>query len=195
MAFAILRPVRPSDLPRLLEIYTPYVRDSAVTFEYEVPSLAEFTARVDEISSQYPYLVCEQDGFVAGYAYAHRHMVRAAYQWNAELSIYLDETFQGRGLGSRLYASLLETLEQMNVRNVYGCVTLPNPKSGRLHEKLGFRLAGIWPHSGYKLGMWHDVGWFEKSLGPGVGRSPAPFRPIGSLPVGPAVPVFNTRSC
>ena len=79
-----------SDAERLLEIYSPYVIETAITFEYDVPSVEEFRGRIEDISSEYPYIVCTYKDEIIGYAYAHRHMERAAYQWNAELSIYLD---------------------------------------------------------------------------------------------------------
>lgn len=183
MKNAVLRPVRAGDAARLLEVYAPYVTNTAVTFEYEVPTPEEFGARVRAISADYPYLVCEADGVVRGYAYAHRQMERAAYQWNAELSIYLAREARGAGLGTSLYGALLALLERMGVRNAYGGVTLPNAASQRLHEKLGFALSGVWRHSGYKLGAWRDVGWFERPLGVAeADAKPAPLRSVREIP-------------
>lgn len=182
MKSIVLRPVREGDTARLLDIYAPYVTDTVITFEYEVPTLAEFGSRVRSISADYPYLVCEMDGVVVGYAYAHRQMERAAYQWNAELSVYLDQKARGYGLGTALYGALLELLAQMGVRNAYGCVTLPNDASRNLHEKLGFVLSGVWRHSGFKRGAWHDVGWFERSVGTAAGAVPTPLRSIRAVP-------------
>lgn len=135
------------------------------------------------ISADYPYLVCTVDNLVAGYAYAHRHMERAAYQWNAELSIYLAPRFRGAGLGTALYTALIEILRQMHVRNAYGCVTLPNEGSAGLHKSMGFSLLGIFHHTGYKLGAWHDVGWFERPVCQGS-EAPLPLLSVQNIPDG-----------
>ena len=174
------RLVRSEDVPEILSIYATYVRDTAVTFEYEPPSLAEFQRRVADIFAEYPYVVCRSGQRVIGYAYAHRHMERAAYQWNAELSVYLDRNFHSCGIGRRLYEILIEILRLQNVKNVYGGVTSPNEKSERLHEALGFARLGTYHNAGYKCGGWHDVSWFEKSIGE-HGDEPAPFAPIQTL--------------
>ena len=149
----------------LLDIYAPYIRDTAITFEYDVPTAEEFAARIADILKTHPYLVCEQDGKPAGYAYAHRIRERAAYDWAAELSIYLAPEAQGQGVGTALYRCLVDLLAMQNLRILYGCVTLPNGKSQKLHEKLGFSLVGVWHGSGWKRNGWHDVGWFEKRIG------------------------------
>lgn len=161
----MIRLATEKDAPALLEIYAPYVKDTAITFEYEVPAAEEFAARIREIASFYPYLVCEIDGQPAGYAYAHRHMSRAAYQWDAELSVYLKKEACGHGLGPALYTALMDLLTLQHVRNFYACITVPNERSQRMHTALGFQDAGLWPHSGYKLGQWHDVAWYEKTAG------------------------------
>lgn len=175
------RLVRSEDVPEILSIYAPYVRDTAVTFEYEPPSLAEFQRRVADIFAEYPYVVCRSGQRVIGYAYAHRHMERAAYQWNAELSIYLDRGYTARGLGKKLYGLLMEILRMQGVRTVYGIVTVPNEKSEGLHLSMGFRRVGTCRSTGYKSGAWHDVAWFEKPIAP-YEDGPAPFLPIRELP-------------
>lgn len=161
----IIRTATEADASELLRIYAPYVEGTPVTFECEVPTLEEFTGRLRDILSGYPYLAAEVDGRIVGYAYAHQHQERAAYQWNAELSVYLDGDFIGGGLGSALYGHLMDILRVQNIRNVYGCVTLPNPASERLHTKFGFRTVGVFERTGYKLGRWHDVIWYEKAIG------------------------------
>ena len=113
----------------------------------------------------YPYLICEIDGIAAGYAYAHRYKERAAYQWDAELSVYLREGCERRGIGQAFYTALMEILKEQHVRNVYGIVTSPNPPSEALHAAMGFRLAGVSLKTGYKLGKWIDVSCFERPLG------------------------------
>ncbi len=160
-----IREAAGSDAAALLDIYAPYIRDTAITFEYDVPTAEEFAARIADILKTHPYLVCEQDGKPAGYAYAHRIRERPAYDWAAELSIYLAPEAQGQGVGTALYRCLVDLLAMQNLRILYGCVTLPNGKSQKLHEKLGFSLVGVWHGSGWKRNGWHDVGWFEKRIG------------------------------
>lgn len=160
-----LRQTHPEDAEAILEIYAPYIRNTSITFEYEVPSLSEFRERMEGIMEGYPYLICEIDGAVAGYAYAHRYKERAAYQWDAELSVYLREGYERRGIGQAFYTALMEILKEQHVRNVYGIVTSPNPPSEALHAAMGFRLAGVSLKTGYKLGKWIDVSCFERSLG------------------------------
>ena len=172
-----IREAVPGDAPALLDIYAPYIRDTVITFEYDVPTAEKFAARIEETAAAHPYLVCERDGQIIGYAYAHRIRERAAYDWAAELSIYLAPEAQGQGVGTALYRCLIDLLEQQRLRILYGCVTLPNEKSQKLHEKLGFSLVGVWHGSGWKFDGWHDVGWFEKRLG---GDGPA--QPVAAFP-------------
>ncbi|MDO5532920.1 GNAT family N-acetyltransferase [Sutterella sp.] len=154
----------PSDAPALLNIYAEYI-DTAITFEYTLPSVEEFAGRLLNMSSFYPYIVAEDDeGNPLGYAYAHRHMERAAYQWNVELSIYLKRSAIGQGLGLRLYNALMDILKLMGIRSVFGCVTSPNPPSDSLHAKLGFDKVGEYRLSGWKNGQWHTVTWYQKHL-------------------------------
>ena len=175
-----LRMAEEADGAELLSIYRQYI-DTPVTFEYTLPTRQEFETRIREITSQYPYLLWEDAGKAIGYAYAHRQMGREAYQWNAELSIYLDPSFTSRGLGKKLYLALMALLKKQGVRTVYGGVTIPNEKSERLHRGLGFGCLGIYHHTGYKCGAWHDVAWFEKGIAPYT-LEPAPFVPIGKIP-------------
>ena len=159
-----LRFASKQDAPRLLELYRPYVEKTNITFEYEVPTVGDFEHRIAEISSFYPYLICEQGDRIIGYAYAHQQAERAAYQWNSELSVYLDNTCLQRGIGKVLYSALIELVRMQQFCNVYGCITSPNPPSEHLHEKMGFQRIGVFRDTGYKLGRWHDVVWYEKSL-------------------------------
>lgn len=154
------------DAEKILAIYAPYVKNTAVSFEYEAPTPAAFRQRMEGIMAFYPYLVWEEEGEILGYAYAHRHQERKAYQWNAELSIYLHPDATRRGLGSKLCLALLDLLRLQGVKTAYSCVTLPNAASEALHAKMGFSPAGVWRNSGYKHGAWRDVGWFEKELSP-----------------------------
>ena len=171
-----IREAAESDAAALLDIYAPYIRDTAITFEYDVPTAEEFAARIADILKTHPYLVCEQDGKPVGYAYAHRIRERAAYDWAAELSIYLAPEAQGQGVGTALYQCLTDLLVLQQMRVLYGCVTLPNGKSQKLHEKLGFAPVGVWHGAGWKFGRWHDVGWLEKRLGgDGAAQPVIPF--------------------
>lgn len=175
-----LRFARMSDAERILEIYRPYVLETAITFEEELPSPEEFRNRILTISAEYPYLVCESEGSVMAYAYAHRYQERASYRWNAELSVYVERSALRRGFGKALYGALLELLSLQGVRNVYALITVPNQNSEALHEAMGFRRLGEYRQTGYKRGEWHDVALFEKSIG-GHGFNPPPLRPIGDL--------------
>ena len=166
----VIRRAAAGDAAALLDIYAPYIRDTAITFEYDVPAAEEFAARIGDIARTHPYLVCERDGRPVGYAYAHNIRERAAYDWAAELSVYLAPAAQGQGAGTALYRCLIDLLI------LYGCVTLPNEKSERLHEKLGFAPVGVWHGAGWKFGRWHDVGWLEKRLGgDGAAQPVIPF--------------------
>ena len=169
-----------ADSAVLRAIYAQYI-DTPVSFEYELPGEEAFADRVGEILRTYPYLVCEVEGRVVGYAYAHRQLEREAYGWNAELSIYIDGTALSQGIGRRLYGALMEILSVQGIRNVFGGVTLPNPKSEGLHRSMGFRRAGVYRHTGFKCGRWHDVVWFEKEIGFCDG-APAPLIPVGEIP-------------
>ena len=169
-----------ADAAAILAVYAPYIRDTVITFEYEVPSVEEFAGRIREISGEYPYLLCEIDGEVAAYAYGHRHMARAAYQWNAELSVYVDRKRIHRGVGRALYGALLELLQLQNIQTVYGIVTSPNENSERLHAAMGFVRRACFPKMGYKFGKWLDVAWFEKNLG-AHSDAVEPFAGIRSL--------------
>lgn len=175
-----IRFVAPGDCPALLSIYARYI-DTSITFECALPAEAEFAGRITAIERDYPYLVCEDEGEIVGYAYAHRHMERAAYQWNAELSVYLDPSRTGRGLGKRFYRVLMELLRLQRIRTVVGVVTVPNEKSEALHRTMGFQIAGTFRNAGYKNGRWRDVMWFTRAIAP-HNADPAPFIPIGDLP-------------
>ena len=175
------RTARLSDAPALLEIYREYI-DTPITFEYALPSVEEFKDRIRSMSEFFPYLVLEDDGgVIVGYAYAHRHMERAAYQWNAELSIYLSRALAGKGWGRRAYGLLLELLALQGMKAAYGCVTSPNPPSEKLHKSLGFELVGTYPLAGWKNGSWHSVSWFRKAIGSYEGE-PQPPKAFGDLP-------------
>lgn len=151
------------DAAEALAVYSRYI-GTPITFEYELPSVGEFARRIRSTLAEYPYLVYTEEERVRGYAYAHRLAEREAYRWGAELSVYLDSGVTSRGIGRVLYGALIGLLKLQGVRTVYGCVTTPNPRSERLHEKLGFRRIGTLRRAGFKCGAWHDVTWFEKEI-------------------------------
>jgi len=170
----------PSDSEAILKIYAPYVRDTAVSFETEVPSVPDFAFRIASISEQYPYLVYQVDGVIVGYAYAARHRERAAYCYDAELSVYVSPEYHGSGAAHKLYACLLTLLQALGYRNVYAAYTVPNGKSAKFHQKFGFTEIGTHRKTGYKLGQWHDVCWLELAINE-HSENPEPPKAVGEL--------------
>ena len=152
------------DAEKILKIYKPYVENTTITFEYEVPSVEEFKGRIKEVSEKYPYIVCEYENEIAGYAYAHKIWDRASYQWDAELSVYTDEKFAGNGIGKKLYGILVKILKLQNIVNVYGLVTYPNENSEKLHNYFEFKKVAFFEKTGYKFGQWIGVTCFEKAI-------------------------------
>lgn len=166
------------DADGIRAVYAPFV-DTPVTFEEEAPSCEAYRERIAEICEKYPCLVAEEGGRIVGFAYAHELRERIAFQWNAELSVYLAPTTQGQGVGSRLYAALIELLRLMGIKAVYGVVTSPNAASERLHSAFGFALMGVQPHAGFTCGAWHDVAWYVREIAP-FEDEPAPPAPFPS---------------
>ena len=158
-----IRPVRLSDTPQLLKIYSAYIPTS-VTFEEVLPTEDVFAARITDFTRRFPYLVWEEDGVVLAYAYAHPYGERAAYRWSAELSVYVAKEARGRGIGLRLYGALLDILRMQGVHTAYGCIALPNDPSVAFHKALGFECVAVFPRIGYKLGAWHDTAWYGLKL-------------------------------
>ena len=148
----------------MLAIYAPFVEHTAVSFEYDVPTEAEFARRLEEHQAAFPWLVCEENGRVMGYAYAGRAFERAAYGWNAEISCYLAPELRGRGVGRRLYARIEEILTRLGYYKLFAVVTSANAPSVAFHRALGFRDAACFRNVGYKQGGWYDVLWLEKTL-------------------------------
>ncbi|PKB81316.1 MAG: GNAT family N-acetyltransferase [SAR202 cluster bacterium Io17-Chloro-G9] len=161
---ATIRLAREEDAGQMLDIYAPIVRNTAISFELEPPAVEEFKNRVTESLGVAPWLVCESDGSVFGYAYAGRHRAREAYQWSVEVSVYVAESQHRQGVGRALYTSLIACLRVQGFQNAYAGITLPNPASVALHESLAFQPVGVYRNVGYKLGEWHSVGWWELAL-------------------------------
>ena len=159
-----IRMAKLTDVPRILEIYSYYVENTAISFEYDVPSLEAFTQRFLGITAEFPWLVWEENGAVLGYAYGSRPFERAAYQWCAEASIYLCKDACGKGIGKKLYAHLERLLQAQGYRKVYAIITTANEASVAFHQAAGYRHTATMPDCGYKFGKWHGTVWMEKEL-------------------------------
>ena len=167
-----IREVTEADAQELLEIYAPYVKETAISFEYEVPTLEEFTERIRRISQKYPYLKAEEDGRIVGYAYANTFKGRKAYDWSVETTIYIQNDSRRQGLGRLLYGELERVLADRGILNMYACIASPTGEdvhltdaSLRFHERMGFTLVGEFHQCGYKFDTWYDMVWMEKIIG------------------------------
>ena len=180
------------DITAIRNIYAQYIR-TPITFEYELPSEEAFAKRIAGLMKEYPCIVCESDKNILGYAYAHKFAERVAYQWNAELSVYLDMNSVSKGLGTKLYRILTEILKLQNITTVYGIVTLPNEKSERLHTSAGFSQICVLRNAGYKNGKWHDVAWFHKEIAPCL-INPEEFLPINKISAAKLNEVINEKA-
>lgn len=164
MVASLIRVATAHDASAIAEIYRPIVESTAISFETVAPDADEMRQRIQEVLDSHPWLVCERDGVVAGYAYASRHSGRAAYQWSVDTSVYVDDRFRRRGIGRALYLSLFAVLSEQGYANAFAGIALPNPASVALHEQVGFAHIGVYRRVGYKLGAWHDVGWWQRPL-------------------------------
>ena len=170
----IIRLATERDAEAILNIYAGYIRNTTVSFEVEVPTVAEFQNRMKQIQAQFPWLVCEINGVVAGYAYASKHAQRAAYRWSADLSVYIDEKYHRCHIAAALYDALFAMLRAQGYYTVYAGVSTPNPKSEAFHLAQGFTVVGVYPNVGYKLGTWCTLTWYGLTLQEYV---PAPQEP------------------
>lgn len=163
----------PEDAGELLAIYAPYVEETAITFEYTVPSLAEFQERIRHTRERYPYLVAASAGKIVGYAYAGPFKGRRAYDWAVETSIYVARGAHRQGVGRRLYEALEQCLKKQGILNLYACIASPRQEADphlskdsiRFHEHMGYRLIGEFHQCGYKFDRWYDMVWMEKMVG------------------------------
>lgn len=175
------------DAEELLKIYAPYVTETAITFEYDVPGLDEFKMRIADILLKYPYILAEKDGVILGYAYTHAFAERAAYDWSAETTIYLKMDKTKMGVGRMLYEALERISKAQNVLNLNACIGYPEIEdehltlnSVRFHEHLGYRMVGTFHNSGYKFNTWYHMVWMEKIIGE-HNSSPLPVIPFPEL--------------
>lgn len=160
------------DAEELLQIYAPYVKETAISFEYEVPSVEEFVDRISLISSRYPYIKVVEDGKILGYAYSGSFKGRKAYDWSVETTIYVRQDCKRQGVGRKLYETLETSLKSMGVLNMNACIASPATLDAHLtddsyhfHRRMGFTLVGRFHKSGYKFGTWYDMIWMEKMIG------------------------------
>jgi len=188
---AAIRMATRGDAAAIAAIYAPFCEARATSFELVAPTEEEMAGRIAAITKQWPWLVLEQDGRVAGYAYASRYRDRAAYQWAVDSAVYVGDGYRGRGIGRALYETLFELLRVQGYFKACAGITLPNPASVRLHEAVGFTKVGVYRGIGYKLGAWHDVAWYELALQP-ERENPAPPKPISDVKGVPSG--ANTRS-
>ena len=172
MSDIVLRPAVPEDAGALLAVYAPYVTDTAVSFETEVPSVGEFRKRIETISSFYPYIVAEKDGKAVGYAYASAFKNRPAYDWDTENTIYIAKDMRRSGIGRMLLEKLEEILRTMNITNSNACIASVDGEDEYLtrdsinfHSRMGYSLVGCFHKCGYKFSRWYDMVWMEKLIG------------------------------
>lgn len=168
----ILEKVEMEDAEELLSIYAPYVENTAISFEYMIPSIEEFTHRIRTISSRYPYIKAVEDGKILGYAYANTFKGRKAYDWSVETTVYVKQDRKRNGIGSQLYEQLEKSLRGMGILNMNACIASPVSEDDYLtddsyffHRKMGFELVGRFHKSGYKFEHWYDMIWMEKMIG------------------------------
>lgn len=161
-----------NDAKRLLEIYSYYVLNTAISFECNPPTLDEFQNRMRNIMKKYPYLVAEKDGLIHGYSYAGPFVGRAAYDWSCETTVYIDYNSRKYGIGRKLYEALEFELRKMGILNLYACIGYPDVEdeyldknSANFHEHLGFKTVGTFTKCGYKFGRWYNMIWMEKIIG------------------------------
>lgn len=182
-----IRVAATGDAQELLDIYAPYVTDTAISFECEVPSLSEYETRITDVLKKYPYLVAERDGEILGYAYTHAFVGRAAYDHAAETTIYLKEGRTKTGVGRMLYEALERISKAQNILNMNACIGYPETPDEHLtmnsiqfHEHMGYRMVGIFHNCGYKFGTWYHMAWMEKIIGEHV-PDPLPVIPFAEL--------------
>ena len=160
----IIRLARLEDAPQIADIYRPFVEASPVSFEASAPDSVETSNRIEGVTAKYPWLVCEVDGAVAGYAYASQHRVRFHYQWSIDCSVYVHPDYRKLGIASALYTSLIEIVRYQGYISAFAGITLPNEASVGFHSSMGFIPIGVYKNVGFKLDRWHSVGLWQLQL-------------------------------
>ncbi|HLG39559.1 MAG TPA: GNAT family N-acetyltransferase [Chitinophagaceae bacterium] len=171
-----LRLANEKDAEGILEIYSPYITNTSFTFETEMPSVKDFADRIKTYLYNWPWLVCEADGKIAGYAYGSKYRERTGYQWCAECSVYVHDDFRRKGIAKALYNALFELLKLQGYRNVYAVINLPNDRSVQFHESCGFKWFANYENVGYKLGKWKTVGWWQLVINDYNDEPPPPVK-------------------
>ena len=156
-----IRPVNLEDAAQIAEIYNYYIKNTHQTFETEALSANEMQTRIAKIIEDYPYLVAEDAGEIHGYACATQFKMRQAYEFSAEVSIYVKSDAKQKGIGTQLYEKLFEELKETDIHALIAGISLPNDPSVKFHQKLGFSKVAHFREVGYKLGRWVDVGYWE----------------------------------
>jgi L-amino acid N-acyltransferase YncA len=171
----MIRQATTEDAEAILKIYAPYCNNTVISFESAAPSVEQMQTRIAESNSKHIWLVDEETDGIHAYAYAGPHREREAYRWSVDTSVYVDSSKHHAGLGTRLYTRLVVELHERGFYNAYAGITLPNQASVSLHEKLGFKKIGIYHNVGYKMGKWHDVGWWHLVLRKHENEPPEPL--------------------
>lgn len=187
MSETMIRIVSPEDAKELLDIYAPYVKDTAVTFEYTVPSLEEFTERIRHTLEKFPYLAAVRDGEMIGYVYAGPLHPRAAYAWSAETSIYVKKDKKHTGTGKLLYGALEKVLKEQKILSVNACIAYPETEdeyltkdSVKFHHHMGYEMVAEFHKCAYKFDHWYNMVWMEKHIGDHI-ENPAAPRTFGEV--------------
>ncbi len=185
---ATIRLAHENDASQMLEIYAPIVQETTISFELEPPSETEFQNRIQSYQQKMPWLVCEINGQLAGYAYASPYRTRAAYQWSVESSVYVSENHRRKGIAKALYTALFKLLQLQGFYHVVAAIALPNQPSVAVHEAVGFVPVGVFHRVGFKFGKWRDVGYWQLSL-----QSEQSFLSNGDEPINPPVSVSEIQ--
>ena len=168
----MIRDAKETDAKAIQAIYAPYVEQTAVTFEYNVPSEEEFSRRIESVKQKYPWIVAERNGQMVGYAYASAFKPRDAYQWAVETSIYVNQSLKRCGIGRQLHEALEQRLKAQGILNMNACISFIDPEdeyltqdSVRFHERLGYQKVAHFHQCGKKFNRWYDMIWMEKLIG------------------------------
>ena len=172
-----IRPATTKDATAVARVYAPYVLETAITFETEPPTAETMAQRIAKTVQTHPWLIADRGGEIVGFAYAGKHSERPAYRWTVNVTVYVSDGVRQSGVGRALYDSLLTTLREQGFRSAFAEIVLPNPGSIKLHENAGFKKIGVHEDIGFKLGRWHDIGYWRLGLADGSGppREPIPF--------------------
>ena len=182
-----IRMATPDDAEKILAVYAPYILETGITFEYEVPTVEAFRGRIENVLKKYPYLVAERNGEIIGYSYANPLGERAAFSRAAETVLYVKKDARGEKIGSRLYGTLEEILKKQNVTNICACIAYREHEdetlthaSPKFHAACGYKKIGHFTKCGYKFGRWYDLIWMEKFIGE-HGENPPEFVPVSKI--------------